>query len=233
MILAKNARPARILIQKTPGQVQLADDNALGELTITCVLVMSGFDKEHFLFLISERFPSVSRLYPDNELTVTSSEPQTSSSFLAFLNGIFDVQFHGAAAELASRIFDFILCAAVSAIAALRIVGTVDDPLAAFGAVGAQIIQALQVAALALPVPDGIFHELERGSPPEIVDGKDRIENGLQSHIFPLRRRDIHLEEPVVRFSLDFDQIWDGNAGMDLGEVHAIPIHIRSADIGH
>ena len=145
----------------------------------------------------------------------------------------FDTQFHRAAAEFAPGIFNLVLCAAVPAAAAFRIVGTVDDRLAAFGTVGAEVIQPFQVAALALPVPDGVLHELQGGGAAKIVDGENRVEDSLQSHVFAFRWWNIHLQKAMVRFSLNFDQIWNGNAGMDFRKIHAIPIHIRSADVGH
>lgn len=97
--------------------------------------------------------------------------------------------------KFASRIIYLALCTAMPAIAAFRIVGAVDDDLAALGAVGAEVIQSFQVAAFALPVPDGVFDEFQRGGAPEVINGEYRVENGLQPHIFAFRRRNVHLQK--------------------------------------
>ena len=218
--------------------MQLADDHALG--AVDDKRSVFGHERDvaevdFLLFDIANALPfRFGVLIPDDQPhRHLQRNGKRHASFLAFFHGVFDAQFHRAAAKFASRIFDFVLCAAMPAAAAFRIIGAVDDRFAAFGAVGAEVIQPFQVAAFALPVPDGVFDELQGGSAAKIVDGKNRVENGLQSHIFPFRWRNIHLQKAMVRFSLNFDQIRNGNAGMDFGKIHAIPIHIRSADVGH
>jgi hypothetical protein len=121
----------------------------------------------------------------------------------------------------------------VAARSALRVVGAVDDDLVALDAVRAQVVEPLQIAALALPVPDRVLHELERRRATEIVDREDGIEDRLQPDILALGRGHVHLEETMVGLALNFDQVRDGNARMDFRKVHAVPIYVRSADIGH
>ena len=105
------------------------------------------------------------------------------SPLLTLFHCVLDIQFDGAAAEFATRIFDLVSCAAVPARPALRVIGAVDNGFSAFNTVGSKIVQTLEITALALPVPDGILHELQRGGASEVIDGKHRVENGLQSHV--------------------------------------------------
>ena len=63
------------------------------------------------------------------------------------------------------------------------------DGGAAVATGGTEVVQAFEVAALALPVADGIVHELEIADASEIRDGEDGIKDGLQPHILPLRNR--------------------------------------------
>src|SRR5207302_7687 len=46
-----------------------------------------------------------------------------------------------------------------------------------------QVMQSVEVAAIALPVSDGVVNELQLAQPTEIGDGKERIEHALQSCI--------------------------------------------------
>src|SRR2546429_9878096 len=54
------------------------------------------------------------------------------------------------------------------------LIGVRDDRSSAVAAGGAQVVQTLQVAALALPVADRVVHELELRHFAEILDGKHR-----------------------------------------------------------
>src|SRR5260370_15248445 len=85
-----------------------------------------------------------------------------------------------------------------------------------------QVMQPFEVAALALPVSDRVVNKLELAQSPEIGDREDRIEHALQSGIFPLVRKKIHLQKPFVRFLLDFDQIGDRYRGLDSREIHSL-----------
>ena len=58
--------------------------------------------------------------------------------------------------------------------------GLVDHRRAAMPARGAQVMQPLQVSALALPVPDGVVHEIQLRHFAEIPDRKHGSEHGLQ-----------------------------------------------------
>src|SRR6185295_20283533 len=87
---------------------------------------------------------------------------------------------------------------------------------AALAARLAQVVQAGQLAALALPVADRILDELERRVLSEIADREDRLKDRLQPRILALGRQTVHLQEPLVRLPLNLDQIRDGNSRLDL-----------------
>jgi hypothetical protein len=70
-------------------------------------------------------------------------------------------------------------------------------------------MQAFQVAAFAFPVSDGVADELESGNAAKIRDGKDGVEYGLKAGVFAFLRKHVHLEEPLVGFLLDLDEIRD------------------------
>ena len=104
--------------------------------------------------------------------------------------------------------------------------GIDDELVAAAGARLAEVLEALEPAALAFPVPDGILDELERGVLPEVADREDGLEHRLEADVFPLVREPVHLEEPFVRPLLDLDQVRNRNRGLDLREVDALAIDV-------
>src|SRR5215470_11020457 len=52
--------------------------------------------------------------------------------------------------------------------------------------VDAQVVQAFQVAALALPVADAVVHELELRNVAKIADRKDGLKHRLQAAVIAL-----------------------------------------------
>ena len=68
-------------------------------------------------------------------------------------------------------------------------------------------MQALQVAALALPVADGEIDEVELRDIAKVGDGKDRGEDGLKAVVFALGGQLIHLQKALVGAALHFDQV--------------------------
>jgi hypothetical protein len=73
----------------------------------------------------------------------------------------------------------------------------------------AQMLEALEVTALALPITYLILDILERSSLAKIRNRKDRGKDRLQTHIVPLFRNKVHLQKAVVGFALHFDQVRD------------------------
>ena len=90
------------------------------------------------------------------------------------------------------------------------------------------MLEPLEVAALALPVSDLILDIFERCRLAKIRDREDRRENGLKSDVVALFRDQVHLQEPVVRFALDLDQVRDLRRGVDLRKIHTFRRLARS-----
>jgi hypothetical protein len=88
------------------------------------------------------------------------------------------------------------------------------------------VVQAGQLAALALPVPDRILDELQRGVLPEVRDREDRLEHRLETRVFALARQTIHLQKALVGFFLDLNQVRNRNGRFDLREVDALAVDV-------
>ena len=92
--------------------------------------------------------------------------------------------------------------------------------MAAVTTLAAQVFDTLQLAALALPVADRVLDELQGAGLAEVVDGEDRLEDGLQPDLtLAVRGRRIHLQKPLVGAFLHLDQVRGGNGRLDLREV--------------
>ena len=83
------------------------------------------------------------------------------------------------------------------------------------------MVQALEVAALALPVADRVIDKFELAQTAEIGDRENAIENALETGIFTLARQQVHLQEPLIRFLLDLDQVRDRDRSLDLREIYS------------
>src|SRR5215204_796856 len=66
-----------------------------------------------------------------------------------------------------------------------------------------QVMQGLQLAALALPVADGVLDELKRRVLAEIANRKYRFEHRLQTLVLALGGQAVHLQEALVALPLD------------------------------
>jgi hypothetical protein len=86
----------------------------------------------------------------------------------------------------------------------------------------AQVVKASKVSALAFPIPDGIIHKVQLRHSPEIIDGEDGIEHGLEAAVFALRGQKVHLKEALVRPPLDFDEIRNFDDCRYFGEINAL-----------
>src|SRR5213079_1884400 len=105
-------------------------------------------------------------------------------------------------------------------------VGIGDQRGAAVDARLAQVVQALELAALALPVADRILDELERRVLAEIADRKDRLEHRLQTRVLALARQAVHLQEALVGLLLDLDQVRNRNGGLDFRKIDALAVDV-------
>src|SRR5678809_188103 len=63
-----------------------------------------------------------------------------------------------------------------------------------------------------------VADELQRARLVEVTDGKDRLEDALESNVVALVRYDIRLEELLVRLLLDVDEVGDVDDLLDLRE---------------
>src|SRR5262249_6939440 len=108
------------------------------------------------------------------------------AALLALLHVVFELQAHGIAALVAERDHVLIECAAMSAenVAGVERVGT--DGRAAIAAGRTEVVQAFEVAALALPVADRVIDELEIAHTTEIGNRKNRVKYSLQADVFAL-----------------------------------------------
>src|SRR5581483_10547462 len=86
---------------------------------------------------------------------------------------------------------------------------------------GAQVVQTLQVAALALPVADGVIHEFQLGDFAEVGDGKHGLKYRLQSGVVALTRQAVHLQKAVIRTLLHLDEVGNLNGGWNFGKIEA------------
>src|SRR2546428_647796 len=84
---------------------------------------------------------------------------------------------------------------------------------------GTQVMQALERSALALPVADRVVHELELAQAAEIGDGEHAFKNALQTRVVALLRQQFHLQETLVGFLLDLDQVRNRDRSLDLGKI--------------
>ena len=100
-----------------------------------------------------------------------------------------------------------------------RVEGVGDDHVAAVGAGRAQVVEALEVAALALPVADGEVDKLELGDVAEVGDGEHGGEDGLEAVVLALLGELVHLEEALIAAALDLDEVGDLDAGRDFREI--------------
>ena len=125
--------------------------------------------------------------------------------------------------DFATGLVDFAAAGAQHLMVAVRI-GYERRP--AVAARLAQMMQPGKLAALAFPVADRILDEFERGVLTEIADRKDRLEHRLQARVLPLGGQAVHLQESLVRFPLDLDQVRNRNRGLDLREILAFAIDI-------
>ena len=88
-----------------------------------------------------------------------------------------------------------------------------NDCVAAILTSGAQVMQALQVAALALPVADRVINELELRDVAEVGNRKHRLKYRLQSAVIALAGQTVHLQETLIRALLHFDQVRNLDGG--------------------
>ena len=80
----------------------------------------------------------------------------------------------------------------------------------------AKVMEALEVAAFAFPVSNGVANELESGNTAEIRDWEDGVEDRLKPGIFAFLRKHVHLEKTLIGILLYLDEIGDLDRRPDL-----------------
>ncbi len=155
------------------------------------------------------------------------------AAFLALIHVVFQLHGHRVAALVAESGSVLVKSAALLADDVAGLVRIGDDGSAAIATSGAQVMQTLQVAALAFPVPDGVVHEFELRHFAEILDREHRSEDRLQASILALAGQQIHLQKALVRFLLDFDQVRDLDRTLNLRKIQALAFANVLVAIGH
>src|SRR5208282_3201667 len=196
------------------GAVKLADDDPLGPVDDEGAVFGHQRDiaEEDFLLLdVADGLCAGVRVFlidgePDGHL---ERGGVGHAALLAFAHVVFQLQRHRVAALVAEGGRVAVEGAALRADHVAGLVRVGDHGGAAGAAGGPQVMQAPQVSALALPVADGVVHEVELREPAEILDGEHRAEHGLQPGVLPLARQQVHLQEALVGALLDLDQVGD------------------------
>ncbi len=151
------------------------------------------------------------------------------AALLALVHVVFQLERDSIAADIADVALDDIRAAAAGAQHFAIAVRIGDEHVAAPGARLPQVVQTLKLAALALPVADGVLDELERRVLAEIADGENRLEHRLQPGVFALGRQPVHLQKTLVRLLLNLDQVRNGNRRLDFGEVDTLAVDVLGA----
>src|SRR6266705_467904 len=97
-----------------------------------------------------------------------------------------------------------------------------DHGRAAIAARRAEVVQALQVAALALPVADRVVHEFQLRHLAEVPDRKHGSKHRLKPAVIALARQKVHLQETLIRLHLDFNQVGNLDRALDFREIQAL-----------
>jgi hypothetical protein len=97
--------------------------------------------------------------------------------------------------------------------------GIGDDHGAAMDAGGTEVMQALEVTALALPVTDRVIHKVKLRYIAKVGDGKDGGEHRLQTGVVAFGGQLVHLEKALIGAALDLDEVRDTNSCRNLGKV--------------
>ena len=148
------------------------------------------------------------------------------AALLALVDVVLQLERDGIAADVAHVAFDDVRAAAARAQHFAIAVRIGDQHVAASGARLPQVVQSLQLAALALPVADGVLDELERRVLAEIADRKHRLEHRLQPGVFTLGRQTVHLQKTLVGFFLNLDQVRNRNRGLDFRKVDTLAVDV-------
>src|ERR1035437_2827556 len=108
------------------------------------------------------------------------------------------LQTHRVAALVAERDHVFVKRAAMMAQNVAGVEGVRADGGAATAAGRPQMVQPLQIAALAFPVADRVIDKFQIAHTAKIGDREHAVEYGLQANVLALIRQQVHLQKPLV-----------------------------------
>ena len=216
------------LSKKTPGRtVQLADNDALGAVDDERAVLghQRNVAVENFLFLdVANGLRAGVGILVVNSQTDGDFQRRgiRHAALLAFVHVV--LQLHGdwIAALIAERRRVFVERAALVADDVAGLIRIGDNGRAAIAASGAEVVQALQVAALAFPIADRVVHEFKLRHFAEVLDRKHGREDGLQTTVIALARQEVHLQESLIGLHLDFDQVWNLNRALNFREIETL-----------
>ena len=211
--------------------VELRDDDALGPVDDERAVLGHQRDVAEVDLLLLDvadgLHPRLGVLVPDDEADGDLQRHGVGhAAFLALVHVVLQLQADRLAADVAHVAPRLVGAAAARAEHLAVAVGVRDQRGAAVGARLAQVVQARQLAALALPVADRVLDELERGVLAEVGDREHRLEDRLQPGVLALGRQPVHLQEPLVGVLLDLDQVRDRDRRLDLREVDALSVNV-------
>ena len=211
--------------------VQLRDDDALGAVDDERAVVGHQRDVAEVDLLLLDVADGLDAglgvLVPDDETDGDLERHGVGhAALLALVDVVLELHPDRVAADVADVAARLVRHAAARAEHLVVAVRIGNERRAAVLARLAQVVQARQLAALALPVADRILDELERRVLAEVADREDGLEDGLQAGILPFRREAVHLQEPLVRLPLNLDEVRDRNRRLDFREVLAFAVDV-------
>ncbi len=204
--------------------MQLADNHALGSIDDECPVLghQRHVTEEHFLlFDVANAAIAGFGVFVENR--EADGHLQRSrighAALFALIHVILQLQADRVAALGAEVRSIGVVGSAIAAehIASMERIG--DYGVSAITAGGAQVMQPLQVAAFALPVADGVIHEIKLGNITKIGNGEHGGKHGLQSGLLALAGQPVHLQKTLVGALLDFNQIRNLNGRGNFGKV--------------
>src|SRR6266545_6624988 len=216
--------------------VELAHDHPLGAVDDEGpVLRHEGDVPEVDLLLLDVADglgPRLGVLVPDHQADGDlEGDREGHSPLLALVHVVLELQADGLVAGLAGDRGILVQVAALRAVDLAVAPGVRDEGGPAEGAGAPELVEPHQPAALALPVPDRVVHELQGAVLPEVGDREDALKHGLQPRVLALSGQHPHLEEALVGVLLDLDQVRDRDAGLDLREVDPLAVDILGSRI--
>ncbi len=211
--------------------VQLADDDALGAVDDERAVLGHQRDVAEVDLLLLD---VADGLHPRLRVLVPDHEPDGDlqrhgvghAALLALVDVVLQLHRDHLAADVADVAAGRVGRAAARAEHFLVAVRIGDQRVPAVRTGLAQVLQALELAALALPVADGVLDELERRVLPEVADREDGLEHRLQSRVLALGGEAVHLQETFVALLLYFDQVRNRNRRLDLREIDALAVDV-------